>query len=75
MIKELFEQFESELSTHILREENKFYAEIIKLEKKEKVDKKIIEEFLDLQKTEHSEIDSYLYSLKKLIFELSTNNV
>ncbi len=75
IIKELFSQFESELLNHVSREEHKFYSEIIKLEKKQRINKKFIKEFLDLQKIEHSEIDNYLYSIKKFISKLHKNNI
>lgn len=78
LIKELFEQFDSQIIKHIDREEKVFFKAIIDLEEKvinlKDIDKKTIKDvkaFIKKQEIEHSEIDNYTESIEILCSKIS----
>jgi len=70
LLIEIFNQFEREFLSHIDREEQEFFPEIIKLENWELEDYSNLNKFLHIQDIEHNEIDSYLIWWKNIIKEL-----
>ena len=70
LVKEIFKQFIYEMMRHINREENIFFPTIIKVEKWILKDIEELEKYLNIQRIEHNEIETYLIWWETVIKKL-----